>query len=173
MSAETSFLKCLAAGKAGEKLLVSKYPHLRCNTRGEKKVADVISENGTLIEVKYCQSARARQGPDGNHLNMMVEIYKNWDGKSPGGPYRARLDGCKFYVQLFKKPFQCYIFDVELLCAKVQELRTARSISTYSCHSSFKRNLCYLVPMRLVKDCLVSESKFLQLTRNVRCRPGD
>ena len=63
--AQGSFFACLSAGKKGEYEVLEKWNHLRDNTDDNERAPDIVSENGTLIEVKRCASERARRGADG------------------------------------------------------------------------------------------------------------
>jgi hypothetical protein len=163
-SAKVSFARCLSAGKIGENLLIKKFDHLRDNTQDCERNADIISTNNTLIEVKYCMSDRAPRRADGIQKNILLELWKNMETKQHGGPWKAQLDGCKYFVQIFKEPEQVLLYDVDRLVSRVNELRKQKVLRGFSRHTTFKRHYVYIVPRTLVTCCLVTETEFLTAT---------
>ena len=109
---EFDFNTQLTLGKEGEEKFASLYPCFKYNNDENCKEPDFVhKETGSIAEVKYDDSARAKKDSHGKQLNFFVEQYSNSKQMTLGGPFRAVQEGVDYYVYMFKNPFRIFIFD--------------------------------------------------------------
>jgi hypothetical protein len=123
------------------------------------------------MEVKYCLSKRAALDRNGYQKNVLMERWKNMETKKLGGPWRAKQDGCQYFVQIFDEPRQFLIYDVHRLVSRLDTLREERRLRGFSRYTTFKRNYVFIVPRVLIRDCKVSEEEFLSVTTQMPFSP--
>jgi len=112
MSAPFDFQKQLEMGKEGEEKFAELYPCFNYNNDKDVMAPDFVhKETGSVAEVKYDDSARAKKDENGNQLNFFVEQFSNTKALTLGGPFRAVEEGVDYYVYMFKSPFRIFIHD--------------------------------------------------------------
>jgi len=106
------FNKQLTIGKEGEEKFAELYPCFNYNNDKDVMAPDFVhKETGSIAEVKYDDSSRARKDENGHQLNFFVEQYSNHKEMTLGGPFRAVQEGVDYYVYMFKSPFRIFLYD--------------------------------------------------------------
>lgn len=105
-----NFKKDLEAGQAGELAVQKLWPELELL---HGKGADARLPNGELVEIK-CDS----YGHD-KTANFFIEHVGDIDSGKLGGPWKAKADGCKWFVYYFSNPGIAYVFETETLLKDV------------------------------------------------------
>ena len=94
---EFDFNTQLTLGKEGEEKFASLYPCFKYNNDENCKEPDFVhKETGSIAEVKYDDSARAKKDSHGKQLNFFVEQYSNSKQMTLGGPFRAVQEGVDY-----------------------------------------------------------------------------
>ena len=110
MSTTFDFKEQLELGKEGEEKFAELYPCFDYNNHKNVMAPDFVhKETGSVAEVKYDDSVRAKKDKDGNQLNFFVEQYSNHKEMTLGGPFRAVQEGVDYYIYMFKQPFRIFI----------------------------------------------------------------
>jgi len=113
----------LVLGKEGEEKFAQLYPCFNYNNDKDVMAPDFVhKETGTVAEVKYDDSIRARRDNEGNQLNLFVEQWSNTNAMTLGGPFRAVEEGVDYYVYMFKSPFRIFIYDAVKFRDRAAEL---------------------------------------------------
>ena len=112
MTTTFDFQKQLEMGKEGEEKFAQLYPCFNYNNNKDVMAPDFVhKETGSVAEVKYDDSVRAKKDENGNQLNFFVEQFSNTKAMTLGGPFRAVEEGVDYYVYMFKSPFRIFIHD--------------------------------------------------------------
>jgi len=123
-----TFRRDLTFGNDAEQALYNAYIDKLERTDGRK--ADlIIKASGYGIQLK----ADRRKSTDTG--NIFIEEFSHSVKKTPGGPYKAELDGCKYFVYMFTDD-KLFTYDNKALIAyleankhkyKRHEVRTVKS----------------------------------------------
>lgn len=112
MASTFDFNEQLELGKEGELKFAELYPCFNYNNDKDVMAPDFVhKETGSIAEVKYDDSVRAKKDENGLQLNFFVEQYSNHKEMTLGGPFRAVQEGVDYYIYMFKQPFRIFIFD--------------------------------------------------------------
>jgi hypothetical protein len=112
MATTFDFQKQLEMGKEGEEKFATLYPCFNYNNDKDVMAPDFVhKKTGSIAEVKYDDSVRAKKDDNGIQLNFFVEQYSNHKEMTLGGPFRAVQEGVDYYVYMFKNPFRIFIFN--------------------------------------------------------------
>lgn len=124
----------LARGQKGEAAFHTLYPHL---TRLSGRKADFIDEStGETYEIKTDHY---------DSTNFFMERWSDVDKAKPGGPWQSAQKKITYYVYLFIKQGELYIFSVPDLVAQLEKIKNpnARLIQNRSWVT-----MGYLVPKK-------------------------
>jgi hypothetical protein len=160
-------------GKIGEHMFLE---HMNCdflksNTDVDPTRPDIISCNGNLIEVKTCYSKRARR--DRHGIQKYCIIHNRYSIEKPFmaqgnicGPWRAEIEGVRYFVKQYAEPFQCDIYDMNrlmpLLRTVIQTKRASGTLITKSRRVTTCFNEFFLIPRKDLHPALISLEEFVQ-----------
>ena len=106
-----NFATDLKAGQAGELAVQKLWPELEL-LHGHG--ADAKLPNGELVEIKCDSYAHDKTG------NFFIEYLGNIETGKYGGPWKASVDGCKYFVYYFSNPGIAYVFETDDLLIQIQ-----------------------------------------------------
>lgn len=116
-----SFKKDLAYGLAAEMSFIAKYPGKLEKVEGTGTDLKLL-KSGDGIQLKTDRRKSTDTG------NMFLEKYSHVDRKTPGGPFRAEIDGSKYLIYYFQPSddFTCYLVAdlIKYLNENEKKLRT-------------------------------------------------
>lgn len=101
-----NFKNDLAFGQTGEALMEQFFPGC---TKLDGRKADFILADGSRLELK---TERRRLSET---ENFFIERWSDVDRAKAGGPWTAKVNGCKFYAHLFIKDGVLFVFETEKL----------------------------------------------------------
>ena len=99
-----NFARSLAAGQAGEKLLLSLWPQL---TPTDGRRGDFLLPSGEKMEVKSDSYDHNKTS------NLFVERWSDFDAKKPGGAHQAQEHGAAYFFYWFPLNRIGYMFSVQ------------------------------------------------------------
>lgn len=136
MSKQYGFQQQLSKGLQAQKEFADFYEIELLDGTG----ADMKLANGALVELKTDFRNSKRTG------NLFIERYSSSLKKSDGGPWKAKTDGCMYFVYKFDDIVLCYLVDelLEFLNKNIQNY-TSKRINNGSYDT-----LGYLVPIHHV-----------------------
>lgn len=108
------FENSLKEGAKGEELFLKYAQNFVKKTDGRN--GDFLMHNGAKIELKsdYYNPIKTE--------NFFIERYSRHHDKSPGGPWQAHKNDCKYYVYMFVKTKECFIFDTNQLVIVLDDI---------------------------------------------------
>jgi hypothetical protein len=119
-SVRYGFERQMSIGEQGVRFLLDRFPGVLEATSGRH--GDLrIRKTNDLIEVKT-DSHLFSETP-----NFFFERFSNLDRQTPGGPWQAKANGCKYYAYLFLEESKLYVFNVDSLLAYLESIIPVRS----------------------------------------------
>lgn len=102
-----SFKNDLKVGHSGEEFIVSLHPDKLQQLDG--RTGDIIIlSSGELIEVKTDKRANSTG-------NIFLEHYSHKTKQTPGGPWQAAKNNCKYFLYLFFPCKSIYLYETQAL----------------------------------------------------------
>jgi hypothetical protein len=108
-----SFKKSLSIGQMGETLYFAASNGTLERLDGRKADFRVMSSDD-LVELKT-DSYSMSTG------NFFIERYSDVNKKSPGGPFQASANGCKYFDYFYVQDLAIFRFNTEELCQWIKE----------------------------------------------------
>jgi len=139
-----SFKSDLKLGQDAEAAFALK--HNLTQTSGRK--GDLLTASGKLVELKtdtYCPI---------KWKNFILERY-SYDNKA-GGPWQAKENKCDFFAYRFSKTDETYLFDVDTLLYRLDEILKTGEYELEDKHNRNHVTRFYRIPRALFLDINLS-----------------
>lgn len=146
-----SFQRDLKFGNAAEVSFVAKWADKLQLLDGFNGDFKIISTN-QKIELKTDRRAASDTG------NIFIERYSHKDKQTPGGPYKAQLVDCTFFIYLFAHCGTYYTFNTAELVALVEAMPNKKPFNVKVGGSNA---MGYLVPITLLSPIAIELEKYL------------
>jgi hypothetical protein len=107
----------LDIGKKGETAFLEKFKNEIALQEGCKDPDFIIIETGELIEFKtdgWLLTSKFSKEIKGTN-NLFMEYYSDWSKQTIGGPWRAKEEGCKYFIYYFINSDLFFIFFTDQL----------------------------------------------------------
>lgn len=135
-----NFKADLAFGQKAEQVILSKFVDL---SPLDGRMGDFIHKSGIRGELK---ADRYTSG------NFFFEHFSHHKKQTPGGPFKAKEDGCAWFLYLFTSNGALYLFDTETL---INHLLTHKDTLRY--HLVSKSNASgFIVPIKSIEHLCLS-----------------